>query len=71
MAEQKLYKIKFPTKYSWAYVFIPPSWVDYGHQRFAIIEIMHWNKKLGSFRAERYQKYQLYRKMLQSKVVQN
>ncbi len=48
-------------------LYLPQEW---RHQRFAIFE-MHENGKLGSFRTERCQKYQLYQKMLQLKVIKN
>ncbi len=64
-------KLNFQQNTQWAHVFISPRSGAMGYQRFAIFEIMHWSKKIGSFRAECCQKYRSYRKLLQSKVVQN
>ncbi len=76
--KQQLYETKFSKKTKkkqkinqWFYVFIFPRSGARGHQKFAIFKIMHYCKKVGSFRAELCQKYRLYRKMFQLKVAQN
>ncbi len=62
-------KFNFQQKTQGAQVFISPRSGARGHQRFAIFK-MHWNGKLGTFRAGYCQKYRFYRKM-QTKIVEN